>query len=102
MVSISDMILEHTFDAYVKRMNKPKVFFGGDDARTVKYTGLNWEVENDKLKKQNVVTGKLLWGSYYEVKSGLSEEDYIAFPYGKTVVEGADTKESSSSDYYNS
>ena len=35
-------------------------------------------------------------------KSGLSEEDYIAFPYGKTVVEGADTKESSSSDYYNS
>ena len=58
--------------------------------------------ENDKLKKQNVVTGKLLWGSYYEVKSGLSEEDYIAFPYGKTVVEGADTKESSSSDYYNS
>ena len=102
MVSISDMILEHTFDAYVKRMNKPKVFFGGDDARTVKYTGMNWEVENDKLKKQNVVTGKLLWGSYYEVKSGLSEEDYIAFPYGKTVVEGADTKESSSSDYYNS
>ena len=61
-----------------------------------------YAVENDKLKKQNVVTGKLLWGSYYEVKSGLSEEDYIAFPYGKTVVEGADTKESSSSDYYNS
>ena len=58
--------------------------------------------EKDKLKKQDVVTGKLLWGSYYEVKSGLSEEDYIAFPYGKTVVEGADTKESSSSDYYNS
>ena len=63
---------------------------------------VNSKVGNDKLKKQNVVTGKLLWGSYYEVKSGLSEEDYIAFPYGKTVVEGADTKESSSSDYYNS
>ena len=52
MVSISNMILEHTFDAYVKRMNKPKVFFGGDDARTVKYTGMNWEVENDKLKNR--------------------------------------------------
>ena len=37
---------------YVKRMNKPKVFFGGDDARTVKYTGMNWEVENDKLKNR--------------------------------------------------
>lgn len=57
---------------------------------------------NEKLKKQDIVTGKLLWGSFYEVKSGLSEEDYIAFPYGKTVVEGADTKESTSSDYYNS
>ena len=102
MMSMSDMILEHTFDACVKRMNKPKVFFGGNDARTAEHTRMNWGAENDKLKKQNVVTGKLLWGSYYEVKSGLSEEDYIAFPYGKTVVEGADTKESSSSDYYNS
>lgn len=26
MMSMSDMILEHTFDACVKRMNKPKVF----------------------------------------------------------------------------
>ena len=102
MINMSDMILEHTFEAYAKRMNKPKVFFGGNDARTAEHTGMNWGAENDKLKKQNVVTGKLLWGSYYEVKSGLSEEDYIAFPYGKTVVEGADTKESSSSDYYNS
>ena len=27
MVNISDMILEHTFDAYAKRMNKPKDAF---------------------------------------------------------------------------
>ena len=29
---------------------------------------------------------------YIEVVSGLTEDDYIAFPYGKNVVEGAKTK----------
>lgn len=58
--------------------------------------------EDGKLKKQVVVTGKLLWGYYYEIKSGLTAEDYVAFPYGKKVVEGAGTKECSASDFYNS
>lgn len=52
MVSMSDMILEHTFDTYAKRMNKPKVFFGGNDARTAEHTGINWGAENDKLKNR--------------------------------------------------
>lgn len=52
MVIMSDMILEHTFDAYVRRMNKPKVFFGGNDAKTVEHTEMNWGVENDKLKNR--------------------------------------------------
>lgn len=52
MVSMSDMILEHTFDVYVKRMNKPKVFFGGNDAKTAEHTGMNWGAENDKLKNR--------------------------------------------------
>lgn len=52
MVNMSDMILEHAFDAYAKRMNKPKVFFGGNDAKTAKYTGMNWGAENDKLKNR--------------------------------------------------
>ena len=52
MANMSDMILEHTFDAYAKRMNKPKVFFGGNDARTAEHTEMNWEAENDKLKNR--------------------------------------------------
>ena len=52
MVNISDMVLEHTFDAYAKRMNKPKVFFGGDDARTAEHTEMDWGAENDKLKNR--------------------------------------------------
>lgn len=45
--------------------------------------------ENDRLVKRYVTLGKALWGSYYEIRSGLTLEDEIAFPYGKTVKEGA-------------
>jgi len=53
-----------------------------------------------KLEKRQVTTGKALWGSYTEVLDGLTADDYIAFPYGKTVVEGADTVESDLSELY--
>lgn len=52
MVSMSDMVLEHTFEAYAKRMNKPKVFFGGNDVRTAEHAGMNWGTKNDKLKNR--------------------------------------------------
>lgn len=55
--------------------------------------------ENNKLKKQYVVTGRTIYGSAIEIKSGLSEEAMIAFPYGKNAVEGA-TVEESSNTYY--
>ncbi len=45
--------------------------------------------ENNKLKKQYVRTGKTVWGYMIEIKSGISMEDRIAFPYGKTVKAGA-------------
>ena len=53
-----------------------------------------------KLEKRTVRVGKVLWGSYYEILSGLSEEDYLAFPYGKNVKQGADTVESDLSVLY--
>ena len=56
--------------------------------------------EDGKLEKRAVTTGKALWGSYTEILEGLSPEDLIAFPYGKTVVEGADTVESDMSTLY--
>ncbi len=46
--------------------------------------------DNGKLAKQPVTTGQTLWGSYIEIKSGLTEDEYIAFPYG--VKEGEKTK----------
>ncbi len=44
------------------------------------------------LEKRYVKTGSGLWGSGVQIKSGLTTEDYIAFPYGKDVVEGAATQ----------
>lgn len=52
------------------------------------------------LEKRYVTTGKSLWGSYTEILSGLTAEDYIAFPYGKNVVEGAQTRQSEISELY--
>ena len=56
--------------------------------------------EDGKLEQRFVTTGKSLWGSYMEILSGLSEEDYIAFPYGKNIGPGAPTREGDLSELY--
>ena len=53
-----------------------------------------------RLEKRNVQVGKVLWGSYYEILSPLGEEDFLAFPYGKQVKDGAPTVESDLSTLY--
>ena len=59
-----------------------------------------YKEENGKLVKQPVKTGKIFYGMV-EIKSGITEEDFIAFPYGKKVKEGASVKEISAEDAYN-
>ena len=49
--------------------------------------------ENGRLEKRYVTTGKSLWGSYTEILDGLTTEDYLAFPYGKNVFDGASAVE---------
>ena len=56
--------------------------------------------ENGRLEQRFVTTGKSLWGSYTEVLSGLTQEDLIAFPYGKNVKPGAPTREGDLGDLY--
>ena len=56
--------------------------------------------KNGKLEKRTVTTGKSLWGSYTEICSGLTADDYVAFPYGKNVRPGAATQESDLSALY--
>ena len=52
------------------------------------------------LEKRFVTIGKSLWGSYTQILEGLSADDYLAFPYGKNLKEGAPTKESDLSELY--
>ena len=53
-----------------------------------------------KLEQRFVKTGKALWGSYMEILEGLSEEDLVAFPYGKDVKPGAKALEGDMSKLY--
>lgn len=45
-----------------------------------------------RLKKQYITVGKTMSGQYMEVVSGITEDDNIAFPYGKDLREGVKTK----------
>ncbi len=54
--------------------------------------------ETGLLAKTYVQTGAVRWG-YTAVLSGLTEEDWIAFPYGKDVKNGAQTFEDSDAVY---
>ena len=55
--------------------------------------------EDDLLHKTEIVTGKINNGCY-KIISGITQEDWIAFPYGKEVKEGAKTREGTIDDIY--
>lgn len=52
------------------------------------------------LEKCYIQTGSDLWSYYTEVRRGLTMDDWIAFPYGKTVKDGAQTQESNVQELY--
>lgn len=57
--------------------------------------------EDGRLEKRWVQTGRSLWGSYTQIRGGLTAEDFVAFPYGVSVAEGAQTVEATPEDLYN-
>ena len=57
--------------------------------------------EDGRLEQRWVQTGRDLWGSYTQIRGGLTTEDYVAFPYGRDVVEGARTVEAAADELYN-
>lgn len=52
--------------------------------------------EHDRLVKQYVTTGKQMFGQVVTITGGLSMDDRIAFPYGKSAQEGVKVKDSDS------
>ena len=57
--------------------------------------------ENGKLEQRWVQTGRSLWGSYTQIRGGLTVDDFVAFPYGRDVTEGAGTTEATRDQLYN-
>lgn len=58
--------------------------------------------EDGLLERRDIVTGGDLWGSYTEIRGGLTQDDLVAFPYGKDVTDGAKTQEATPDQLYNS
>ena len=57
--------------------------------------------EDGRLEQRWVQTGRDLWGSYTQIRGGLTTDDYLAFPYGRDVMEGARTVEAAADELYN-
>ncbi|MBQ7470200.1 MAG: hypothetical protein IJS76_07240 [Pseudobutyrivibrio sp.] len=55
--------------------------------------------DKNRLEKVYVKIGKSLWGEMLEVKSGLTMDDCLAFPYGNGAMEGIKCKKVDSLDY---
>lgn len=72
----------------------PKAYIRSENGQSYVYKS----DENGRLKKQYIKTGVTVYSTNVEIKSGLSLEDKIAFPYGKNVVEGAKVKDDESAD----
>lgn len=73
-----------------------KAFIREEDGRKYVYK----KDEDGKLKRQEIETGRVIWGDNYEINSGLSTEDWIAFPYGKNIRDGAKTVDGTLSELY--
>ncbi len=55
--------------------------------------------EEGFLQKEYVQLGKTLWGEMTEIKSGVTMDDYLAFPYGNGEIEGIKCETVDSLDY---
>lgn len=74
-----------------------KPFLRTEDGQSVVYA----RGENGLLERRVVTVGKSMGGYYVEIKDGLTEDDMVAFPYGKNVKPGVPTEEGDYSDMYN-
>ena len=53
-----------------------------------------------KLEQRFVTVGKSLWGSYTEILSGITADDFLAFPYGTAVKPGVPAVEAEIRELY--
>ncbi len=90
--------LDLTIETDVSDEDMSAIFIDKSYVRTEKGQSYVYKAEDGRLVKQNVKTGKVLWGSYVEIKSGITTEDYLAFPYGVNEGDKANIDADSDSD----
>lgn len=66
-----------------------KAFLRSDNGRYYVYK----RGADKKLEKTYVKTGKMVYGTAYEILDGVTQDDWLAFPYGSDAKEGVRTEE---------
>jgi hypothetical protein len=79
--------LQITF-APIDSSTSPKIILENAFIRSDAGGSYVMKAEDGKLKKQYVKTGRSYYGYSTEIKEGITEEDYITFPYGDGEKEG--------------
>ena len=84
-----DITFESNADASADTLYIPVSYIRDDGGESYVYI----QDANGRLKQQFVETGAMLYGYYQEIKTGLTQDDLITFPYGKNVKDGVKTIE---------
>ena len=75
------------FDGISSRLFLPLAYIRSEGSKSYVYV----RGGSNRLEKRAVTTGQSLYNTVIEITSGLENDDYIAFPYGNNIREGANT-----------
>ena len=74
----------------------PNMFIRSENGRSFVYV----KGGDGRLERRAVRTGGDLWGEYTRIRSGLTTDDSVAFPYGGDVFDGAKTQDAALEELY--
>ncbi len=76
------------FDGITRKIFLPLAYLRSEGSRSFVYV----RGDNNRLEKRYVTTGQSLYNTVIEIREGLDNEDYVAFPYGGDIREGRNTR----------
>ena len=75
------------FDGISQKLFLPLAYLCSEGSRSFIYVRSG----SGRLEKRYVTTGQSLYNTVIEIREGLANDDYVAFPYGSNIREGANT-----------
>ena len=76
-----------SFDGISQKLFLPLAYLRSEGSHSFVYI----RDARGRLEKRYVTTGQSMYNTVIEIKEGLGNDDYVAFPYGKNLREGANT-----------